>query len=683
MKDTKKVLIVSVLLMLAITVNIGIAENTSVDTTGIVVVGEKNATSTPTLTPSITTTVTDKFRVGPTVSMRPLNDVISKDQDGLVELYMDNPSLNDVTLSVDVRISVPSGIRMYGEGFVQGFGNDGFVYTGLFAVPPGSVRTINIAFKSEKTGDSDFVFSAQFSGMYWPGGNKDAYQPLSLTHPFKVVSTTTPPPAPPVECNEYVASHPEIYPISSCQQIVSSWINNITNDGKTGITVDVGTTVKFSITTNSDIRSVNAVVEPNNIVYNSYFGPRTSFSDVVFDKIGHYNVNIRASNSFARGGVTWDVDVIPVVGLPPKIEPPKPVVMSENSRKELDRLNKAGKSYELILIRGNTFNPPGTIFANVNSIIFLYNEDPFTHYIKFSDNPNGYYDIPSGTIIGFCCVSTEHPVGSTVEYQDRDYPSLKGRITVTGVQVNPPAPGQIYAYDNIKVDHSIILCNVVSDAERVVTGGGFEKNCGNPDLNIDHYPLDLLPSGGSSGKISASEMVIVKIVTGGRVSLIPWNTQPVQMKWYDGSDNRLMFSITSNANFLSREVISYIGHFSWEINKPGKYYIDVIVDGFGDARVVFDVTGKPISPPRPVITISPHTPVTPVTTVSPQTIVTPVSPQIIVSPPAPAQNGGESPDPGCWDSYVGFGVCVGDRVTQIGVGVFVGIGKAIVNLFGL
>ncbi len=142
--------------------------------------------TTPTVTTQIPTVVATtevkpgKFRVGPTVRIRPLNDEITKDQDGLVELYMDNPSLNDVTLSVDARISVPSGIHVYGQSFGEA-GAAGMVY-GKFDVPPGSARTINIVIKAEKIGD----FSAQFSGMYWPGENKDAYQPISLTHPFKV-----------------------------------------------------------------------------------------------------------------------------------------------------------------------------------------------------------------------------------------------------------------------------------------------------------------------------------------------------------------------------------------------------------------------------------------------------------------------------------------------------------------
>jgi len=153
---------------------------------------QTNATVTPTVTvtaiptPTITTTVSPtaagegKFRVGPTVKLRPVNDVINKSSDGLIELYMDNPSLNDVTLNVDARISVPSGIHVYGQGFGEA-GAAGTVY-GTFDVPPGKARTIYITIKAEKTGD----FYAQFSGLYWPDNNKDAYNPISLTHPFKV-----------------------------------------------------------------------------------------------------------------------------------------------------------------------------------------------------------------------------------------------------------------------------------------------------------------------------------------------------------------------------------------------------------------------------------------------------------------------------------------------------------------
>ena len=143
------------------------------------------ATATPTIEPTAAETATPvpteaKFRVGPTVTLRPVNDVIDKSQDGLVELYMNNPSLNDVTLTADVQISVPSGIHVYGEGF--GYGAAAGTVAGKFEVPPGTVRTIHINIKSEKTGD----FTVHFTGLYWPGDDKDAFQQISLTHPLTV-----------------------------------------------------------------------------------------------------------------------------------------------------------------------------------------------------------------------------------------------------------------------------------------------------------------------------------------------------------------------------------------------------------------------------------------------------------------------------------------------------------------
>jgi len=142
-----------------------------------------NATVTPTTEPTTAPTAEPteaKFRVGPTVTLRPVNDVINKSQDGLVELYMNNPSVNDVTLTADVQISVPSGIHVYGAGF--GSGGAAGTVAGTFTVPPGTVRTININIKSEKTG----TFTVHFTGLYWPGDDKDAFQQVSLTHPLTV-----------------------------------------------------------------------------------------------------------------------------------------------------------------------------------------------------------------------------------------------------------------------------------------------------------------------------------------------------------------------------------------------------------------------------------------------------------------------------------------------------------------
>ena len=49
-------------------------------------------------------------------------------------------------------------------------------------MPPGSARTISIDLKGDKVG----TYTVHFSGLYWPGDNKDNFNPLSLSHPFEV-----------------------------------------------------------------------------------------------------------------------------------------------------------------------------------------------------------------------------------------------------------------------------------------------------------------------------------------------------------------------------------------------------------------------------------------------------------------------------------------------------------------
>jgi hypothetical protein len=147
-------------------------------------------TATLTTTPSITTPVATpttpsdgKFRVGPSVTLRPVTDVIETNQDGIVELFMNNPSLNEVTLNVDARVSVPSGIHVYGQSFGQGAGAG--VVAGTFSVPPGTSRTIILVIKADKSARIG-SHSLMFTGLYWPGDNKDDFQPMSLTYSVTV-----------------------------------------------------------------------------------------------------------------------------------------------------------------------------------------------------------------------------------------------------------------------------------------------------------------------------------------------------------------------------------------------------------------------------------------------------------------------------------------------------------------
>ncbi|MDD1744691.1 MAG: hypothetical protein LUQ20_02605 [Candidatus Methanoperedens sp.] len=144
------------------------------------------AVTTPVVTtPPVATPVPTegKFRVGPSITLRPVTDVIETNQDGIVELFMNNPSLNEVTLNVDARISVPSGIHVYGESFAQAAGA-GVAY-GTFTVPPGTARTITVVVKADKSARIG-SHTISFTGLYWPGENKDNYQPLSLTYSVTV-----------------------------------------------------------------------------------------------------------------------------------------------------------------------------------------------------------------------------------------------------------------------------------------------------------------------------------------------------------------------------------------------------------------------------------------------------------------------------------------------------------------
>ncbi len=170
---------------------------------------QTNVTPTVTATPVVTTVTVSptavkegKFRQGPTVRLRPVTDVIDAGQDGIVELFMVNPSLNEVTLNVDASISVPSGIHVYGESFGSAAGA-GQVY-GTFSVPPGAGRTISVVIKADNTARLG-SHTLQFTGSYWPGDKKDDFQQISLTYPVTVKAPSKDPNSPDPSNPEAVA----------------------------------------------------------------------------------------------------------------------------------------------------------------------------------------------------------------------------------------------------------------------------------------------------------------------------------------------------------------------------------------------------------------------------------------------------------------------------------------------
>lgn len=120
----------------------------------------------------------EKFKAEPFVTLKPLNNLINSTSDIFLILYMENPSNNSVNLNVDMNIKSVPGVRAYSPEFSTISNGD---MAGTFNVAPGKTQIIRITLKAEKAGD----FMTQFSGMYWPGNNKNNYKPISLDFKFR------------------------------------------------------------------------------------------------------------------------------------------------------------------------------------------------------------------------------------------------------------------------------------------------------------------------------------------------------------------------------------------------------------------------------------------------------------------------------------------------------------------
>lgn len=177
----KAILMLCVLSIISAAIPTVLAEGNQTNMTVTPIVTDVTTTATTNQTVAQTATKEAKFRAGPTVRLRPLNSEIDENNDGIVELFLNNPSLNDISLEVDMSVSVPSDIYIYGED--GGMSGGAGTVVGHFSVPPGSSRTITLHIKGSKIGD----FPVHFGGSYWPKGDKDAWNPISLDNSFKVI----------------------------------------------------------------------------------------------------------------------------------------------------------------------------------------------------------------------------------------------------------------------------------------------------------------------------------------------------------------------------------------------------------------------------------------------------------------------------------------------------------------
>ncbi|MCK5608968.1 hypothetical protein KAR91_44250 [Candidatus Pacearchaeota archaeon] len=97
-------------------------------------------------------------------------------------------------------------------------------------------------------------------------------------------------------------------------------------------------------------------------------------------------------------------------------------------------------------------------------------------------------------------------------------------------------------------------------------------------LPLDSFPVNNLPSGGMSTRISPSEMFMVLAE-----SSCP--NDRITMIWKD-SNGRVISKFTEN----SPVVYEFLGHFGWEIDMPGKYTVDVSTSCGFNKTVEYEVT---------------------------------------------------------------------------------------------
>lgn len=132
------------------------------------------------------TTESCVLREGMQVRLQNVVDTITTSQDGHIELSFRNPPVNDCTVEADLRITVPQNIiPLAKEGAISGTAS---TLNAFVEAPEGSERSLKMDFKGQEIGE----YFISFSGTYWPKGNKDRFQPITLQQKLTVESPSDP-----------------------------------------------------------------------------------------------------------------------------------------------------------------------------------------------------------------------------------------------------------------------------------------------------------------------------------------------------------------------------------------------------------------------------------------------------------------------------------------------------------
>ncbi|HYM24584.1 MAG TPA: carboxypeptidase regulatory-like domain-containing protein [Vicinamibacterales bacterium] len=186
--------------------------------------------------------------------------------------------------------------------------------------------------------------------------------------------------------------------------------------------------------------------------------------------------------------------------------------------------------------------------------------------------------------------------GFTVNASAASYVATSKSVTLTANQTltirltrQSTPPGTTAAgvrYDNIAFAHQFIVGSPVPTQNQTATYCCWPlpvRNAGTYTFNLAGFPLDRLPSGGSSNMISDSEMLLVGL------NVSPASTAMSFEFHKAANQDTVVYTFAPSQPLVWG--YAFIGHFSWEINEPGSYYV-IVGSSSGSARLDFLVTSS-------------------------------------------------------------------------------------------
>jgi hypothetical protein len=136
--------------------------------------------SPPSTTTTVVTTISGKdytfggkFLEPPRVSLQLIKKEIKVGEQGILELSMYNPTVNNITLVCDLYIRVPPNVKVTGGEILSGGGGQ---YSATYEVKPGSSSVETIYLSSDEKGK----YTIHAEVHYYPKGDKSDYRTITL-----------------------------------------------------------------------------------------------------------------------------------------------------------------------------------------------------------------------------------------------------------------------------------------------------------------------------------------------------------------------------------------------------------------------------------------------------------------------------------------------------------------------